>query len=99
MFLTLAGGSATSSGFVYGGGVPALPIALGSGCAAQVDIGSAISLFPVVTNGAGAWGAGVVMPPDPNLVGVQAALQVALFGTAGPLGLDLSNGLIVTIGY
>jgi hypothetical protein len=32
-------------------------------------------------------------------VGVQAVLQVALFNTSGPLGFDLSNGLIVTIGY
>jgi hypothetical protein len=39
------------------------------------------------------------MPSDPSLQGVQAALQGALFGTAGPLGFDLSNGLIVTVGY
>ena len=31
--------------------------------------------------------------------GVQVALQGALFGTAGPFGFDLSNGLIVTVGY
>jgi hypothetical protein len=42
---------------------------------------------------------GLFIPPDPNLVGVQAALQAALFNTSGPLGFDLSNGLIVTIGY
>jgi hypothetical protein len=36
---------------------------------------------------------------EPSHVGVQAALQVALFATAGPLGIDLSNGLIATIGY
>jgi hypothetical protein len=39
------------------------------------------------------------LPADPSLVGVQVALQIALFGTSGPLGFDLSNGLIATIGY
>jgi hypothetical protein len=27
------------------------------------------------------------------------ALQIALVPSAGPLGIDLSNGLIVTVGY
>ena len=36
---------------------------------------------------------------SPSLVGIQAALQVALFNTYGPYGFDLSNGLILTIGF
>jgi hypothetical protein len=38
------------------------------------------------------------LPPDPVFVGLQAAMQIALFGRAGPFGLDISNGLVVTIG-
>ena len=99
VFLTLTNGTPNAWGFVYGGGVPAAPYPLGSGCFVQVDLASAISLFPVATNGGGAWGMGLLIPPDPSLVSLQVALQVALFGTAGSFGFDLSNGLIVTIGY
>jgi hypothetical protein len=41
---------------------------------------------------------GAYIPPDHTPVGLQGALQVALFSTSGPFGFDLSNGLIVTIG-
>jgi hypothetical protein len=98
VFLTLTAGTPNAAGFVFGLGVPATPYQVASGCFVEVDLGSLTSLFPVMTNGAGAWGMGLFIPPDHNLVGIQAALQVALFGTAGPLGVDISNGLIVTIG-
>jgi hypothetical protein len=39
------------------------------------------------------------LPPDPGLAGISVALQIALIPTPGPLGLDLSNGLNVTLGY
>jgi len=99
VLLTLTGGSPNAAGFVYGGGVPVAPYPLGSGCEVQLDPSSAISLVPVMTNSTGAWSMGLPIPSDSNLVGVQAALQVALFSTPGPLGFDLSNGLIVTVGY
>ena len=53
----------------------------------------------MATNGTGAFGLGVLIPLDASLVGAQAAVQAALFNTAGPLGFDLSNGLIMVIGY
>jgi len=65
----------------------------------QVDLSSAIPFSPVMTNSTGTWSNAVLIPPNYNLVGVQAALQIALFATSGPLGFDLSNGLIVTVGY
>ena len=99
VFLTLTSGSPNAAGFLYGGGVPVAPYPLGSGCEVQVDLPSAIPFFPVMTNSTGTWSQGLLIPPDPNLVGVQAALQIALFSTSGPLGFDLSNGLIVTVGY
>ena len=52
-----------------------------------------------MTDSTGSWSRVFSIPPDPNLVGLQAALQIALFSTSGPLGFDLSNGLIVTVGY
>ena len=99
VFLTLTSGSPNAAGFLYGGGVPVAPYPLGSGCEVQVDLPSAIPFFPVMTDSTGTWSNALLIPPDHNLVGAQAALQIALFSTSGPLGFDLSNGLIVTVGY
>jgi hypothetical protein len=55
-------------------------------------------LVPVVTNAAGSWTAGVAVPPVPTLAGLQGVLQVVLLGTQGPLGFDLSNGVVFVIG-
>ena len=80
-------------------GIPAASSALGSGCTLALDLATSAPLIPVVADPTGAWALTLFVPSDPNLVGVQVALQIALFATAGPFGLDLSNGLIVTVGY
>jgi hypothetical protein len=64
-----------------------------------LDLGTFAALLPVVTDPAGAWGFISSLPFDPGLVGTQGVLQIALIPTSGPLGLDLSNGLNVTLGY
>ena len=92
-------GTPGASGFVYASGIPAAPYVLGSGCMVYVDLATAIPIFPATTNSNGKWSTGFALPPDPALVGIQAAMQAALFNTAGPLGLDLSNGVIATVGY
>ena len=84
---------------VFGGGLAAVPLSLGPGCMVYLDLASVVPVFPVTTNGSGGSSIGFGVPPDPTLVGVQVALQVALFNTAGPLGVDVSNGVIATIGY
>ena len=99
VFLTLTSGSPNAAGFLYGGGIPPTPYPLGSGCELQVDLSSFVQFSPAMTDSTGTWRKGLLIPPNPNLVGVQAALQVALLSTSGPLGFDLSNGLIVTVGY
>ena len=97
--LTLSNGTPNASGFVYGSGIPTTSIPLGSGCEVQLDLGSFVPVFPVATDGTGTWGLGLLIPPDPGLVGASAVLQIALFNTSGPFGFDLSNGLIAQIGY
>ena len=94
-----AGSTPGASGFLYSSGIPAAPIALGSGCTAAVDLASFAPFTPVAADPTGSWGLTLGVPPDTGLVGVQFALQIALFPTAGPLGLDLSNGLHITVGY
>ena len=97
--VTLIDGTPGASGFVCAGGVPAAPYVIGSGCTVEVDLATAIPIFPVTTNSSGRWITGFALPQDPGLVGIQAAMQVVLFNTAGPLGFDLSNGVIATVGY
>jgi hypothetical protein len=99
VFLGLSGGTPGASGFLVGSSVPSAPLSLGSGCAAQVDPMSAIPVLPVVTGSAGTWTTGLLVPPSPGLAGLQVVLQVVLFATAGPLGFDLSNGVVVVIGF
>jgi hypothetical protein len=96
---SLTQGTPNASGFIYYSGVPAAPIVLGSGCTVEVDLATFGTLLPVVADATGAWSV-TLGPVDPNsVVGLQVALQIALFGTSGPLGFDISNGLIATVGY
>jgi Regulator of chromosome condensation (RCC1) repeat len=96
---SLTQGTPNASGYLYYSGVPAAPIMLGSGCTVEVDLATFSPLVPVVANATGAWSV-TAGPVDPSLpVGLQVALQIALFSTSGPLGIDLSNGLIATVGY
>jgi hypothetical protein len=98
--LSLTQGTPNASGSIYySTGILTGVIWLGSGCMLALDLPTAAPLTPVVTDPSGAWALMLLMPSDPNLLGVQVALQGALFGTEGPLGFDLSNGLIVTVGY
>jgi len=64
-----------------------------------VDLATFSPLLPVVADSSGSWATTVGLPMDPALVGLHAAMQIALFNTLGPWGIDLSNGLIVTVGY
>ena len=40
-----------------------------------------------------------MIPTVSALVGLQVALQGVLFPTSGPLGVDLTNGVLATVGY
>jgi len=93
------GFAGNASGFVFFSGVPAAPLVLGSGCTVEVDLATLNTLVPVVTNAIGFRALSAAVPPKQSLVGLHGALQIALFNTSGPLGFDLSNGLIVTVGY
>jgi hypothetical protein len=97
--LSLVQATPGAAGYVYYALVPAAPLLLASGCTVEIDLGTATVLVPVATDSSGAWSSVHGVPPDPVLAGLQLALQVALAPTQGPLGLDLSNGSVVTVGY
>jgi hypothetical protein len=99
LVFSLTQATPNGSGVLYYSGVPAAPLTLGSGCIVELDLATFNAFAPVVANPTGSWATTVAVPADVSLAGFQVALQIALFGTAGPFGLDISNGLIVTVGY
>jgi hypothetical protein len=97
--LSLAFGTPNAAGFLYSSSIPAAPMPVGSGCVVQLDLTTFVAVAPVAANATGAWSLTAGVPNLPSLAGVQLALQAALFGTAAPLGLDITNGLFATLGY
>jgi hypothetical protein len=87
-----------AAGLMFYSGIPPAPIPLPWGCTIALDLATFAELFPVVADSTGAWELTFFIPVDPNLVGLQVGVQIALLPTGGPLGLDLSNGLYLTIG-
>ena len=68
-----------AAGLMFFSGIPPAPIPLGWGCTVALDLATFAELFPVVADSTGAWGLTFLLPVDPNLVGVQVGLQIALF--------------------
>jgi hypothetical protein len=96
---SITNGTPLVSGALFASTVPAAPIVLGSGCAVYLDLATYFPLInPLATDSSGAWLLTLPVPNDAGLVGLTLALQAALFGTAGPLGLDITNGLDVMVG-
>jgi hypothetical protein len=97
--LAIANGTPNASGALYFSGVPAFPLAIGGGCTVYLDLASLTFLLPLLTNGSGAWSVTAVVPFAPGLAGAQFVLQGVLLPTAGPLGFDLTNGVLLLVGY
>lgn len=99
VILSLSQGSPNKAGALFYSSVPSSALPLGGGCTVQLDLATFAELLPVATNSSGAWSLMVPLPSDPALAGLIQVMQIALFGTSGPLGFDLSNGLVATIGW
>jgi hypothetical protein len=80
--------------------VPAsAPLPLGAGCFAFLDPGALSLLSLGNTSAAGRFDRAVSVPPAPGLVGLVLAAQAIAFGGGGALGLQVSNGVQLTLGY
>ncbi len=96
---SIANGAPFAGGALFASTPPAGSIPLGAGCMIYLDLATYFPLFdPIATNASGAWSVGIVLPYDAGLFGFQVALQGALYPTAGPLGIDLTNGVLATVG-
>lgn len=97
--MTIAGqdGPIATPGLVVFSLQPAAPTWLGvSTCFAHFDLGAGIALAPLTQP---QWALPVPVPLGPQLAGFALALQAWYAPTTGPLGLDLSNGVHVRLGY
>jgi hypothetical protein len=71
---------------------------LREGCNVFIDLATLVQWLPFATEAAGVWSTSFMLPNTPALIGAQVALQAALFPTAAPLGIDITNGLLETLG-
>ena len=78
---------------------PTRPLAfpLGGTCVLEVDplAGFLLDVLPVTNQ---RFARSYLLPDQPALYGLQAVVQAALAPTDAPLGADLSNGVLLTIG-
>jgi hypothetical protein len=97
MTITGLDGPANTGGVLVFSLRPPYPAYLGvSSCFAWFDLGAGSALAPLTQP---QWNLVLPVPAVPQLAGLEIALQSYYAPTAGPLGLDLSNGVWARIGY
>lgn len=100
VYISLTGATPMAAGSLYVSPGPSTLIPLGMGCEIYVDFpATAVPLTPITADGNGNAFLPFGLPVAPGIAGVVFTAQVGLFGTAGPFGVDLSNGVQVTLGY
>lgn len=76
---------------------PAAPVPIGP-CTAHVDPAAVVGTVALVVGAGGRWALDVPVPASASLSGVHIAAQAVLHPTAGPLGVDVSDGILLTLG-
>ena len=98
--LTLSGAAPASPGAVLLALGSAQPLVLPGGCVLQVPLAGLLALPAPVTDNAGSWQLGFLLPPDHAYAGLPFTTQAVTVVTGGPaLGTELSNGLVCVLGY
>jgi hypothetical protein len=98
--LSLANAAPRSPGAVLLALGPAQPAVLPGGCVLQVPLAGLLALPAPVTDAAGAWQLGFLLPPDHAYAGQPFTVQAATVVAGGPaLGTELSNGVVCALGY
>jgi hypothetical protein len=75
------------------------PTVLGGGCTAYLNLAGLIGLGTYPTTAAGTATIPLALPQQPSLVGLDVGLQVVVVPSSGPLGLDITNGVQLHLGY
>ncbi len=91
-------GSAGQSGLLFLSSIPDVPLAIVPGCYIYLDVASMLPLSAVLTDASGRWSRAFAVPSSNNLIGFTFALQGATGSARGPNYLELSNGVLATVG-
>jgi hypothetical protein len=75
-----------------------VPLAIVPGCYIYLDVASILPLSAVLTDASGRWSRAFAVPSSNNLIGFTFALQGATGSARGPNYLELSNGVLATVG-
>ncbi|MFO1052634.1 MAG: integrin alpha [Planctomycetota bacterium] len=85
-----------SSGFCMLSRTPDLPTPLPYGCTLYIDQPTMAIVANFTTDAAGRWFGAFPLPSDPNLVGVQLAMQAMIVATAGFQLYDTTNAVYLS---
>ena len=97
--LSGSGAAAGSVGVLVLAEGPPSPFSWGFGCTSYPDLTAYLNSLPFPRPDNGSWSFEFQVPDDPGLLGLQVTFQVAFLGTDAPLGLDMTNGVLCTVGY
>ncbi len=97
--VTLA--TAQRNGLVFAALPPATAQPIGGGCVVYLPLGTIASWLsiPITTDASGSSALSIPLAGVPTLAGTQVALQAVVLPTSGPLGFDLTNAVVVTLGF
>lgn len=71
----------------------------GVACTIEVDFPNAFLLTPFTTDANGEFNVSFPLAAAPGVAGSEVTLQAVVFPTTGPLGVDLTSGLLLRFGY
>ncbi len=75
------------------------PTYIGAGCSVYVDLAGPLLALSAPLGASGTGFALFSIPPDPALASVRLGAQGLVASATSPLGFDLTNGLVLTLGY
>jgi hypothetical protein len=90
-------GAASGQGGALLLGLPVPALRLGGGCYLYLQTTTAQVLAPFAPV-AGSWSVAVPVPAVPALAGLRVGLQALLGPSAAPLGFDVTNAVVCTLG-
>ena len=91
---------ANTFGFVFGSlGIGPVPIPIGGGCNAYLDLGSFVGLGAAIGGPAGTGSVVFQTPASPVFIGFELAYQGIVLDAGAPLGLTVTNAIDIVLDF
>ena len=97
--LAVSNGAPLASGVVVLGNLASPPTLIVPGCEVYLDLATVQPLLSFTTNNQGAWATSIALPPSSISAGLEFDIQAAVIHSNTPIGLDLTNALVLRLGY